>query len=129
MKGLISNWNKTAFLVNYPWFLSKRKQRVVLNGQNSSWTKVYAGVLQGSILGPLLFSIYVNDLWDSLTCETFSWWCLIMFSFSRSKYFCKRVKRWLEKSSNGKWVSILIQANKPEKLSSVANQRDRLKLH
>ena len=67
MKGLISNWNKTAFLVNYPWFLSKRKQRVVLNGQNSSWTNVYAGVFQGSILGPLLFSTYVNDLWDSLT--------------------------------------------------------------
>ena len=36
-------------------FLSNRKQRVVLDGQNSSWTNVHAGVPRGSILGPLLF--------------------------------------------------------------------------
>ena len=36
-------------------FLRKRKQRVSLNGQPSSWTNVNAGVRQGSIIGPLLF--------------------------------------------------------------------------
>ena len=48
-------------------FLSFRKQRVVLNGQVSHWSSIEAGWPQGSILGSLLFLIYINDLSDDLS--------------------------------------------------------------
>ena len=57
------------FLALLKSFLSKRKQRTVLNGKCSNWKEISAGVLQGSILGPLLFLIYINDLTDELKCN------------------------------------------------------------
>ena len=51
-------------------FLSERRQRVVLNGQAFTWTNVTAGVPKCSILGPLLFLIYINDLSEGLPTNT-----------------------------------------------------------
>ena len=46
--------------------MSNRKQRVVIPGACSEWVAITAGVTQGSILGPLLFLIYINDIIDAI---------------------------------------------------------------
>ena len=59
--GNLLNW-----LVNY---ISERYQKVVLNGMTSNARFLESGVPQGSILGPLLFLIYINDIIDDMECH------------------------------------------------------------
>ena len=50
-------------------YLSNRKQCVVINGSESEWGIVDTGVPQGSVLGPLLFLIYITDLEEGIKSE------------------------------------------------------------
>ena len=80
------------FLSSLEYYLRDRKQKVVLNSQNSDWRKINSDVPKGSVLAPLLFLIYINDLPEGIMslCKIFANDALILFTLFT--FFWKSLK-------------------------------------
>ena len=111
-------------------FLDNRHQRVVLNGQCSNCSKIKAGVLQGSILSPLVFLVYINYLPEGLTTSAnFFADEMSFFQLStilRHNQFCLAMtnNEFLNGLTNGKKYSTQISQNRSMRYSFSKNNHN-----
>jgi len=114
------DYNSLKLIHNY---LTGRLQRVRINSSYSSWSEIIYGVPQGSIIGPLLFNIYLNDLF--LICENSN---IANYADDNSPYACKRdtasVILQLENDTNSllQWVANNGLKANPDKFHLILNE-------
>ena len=119
---------------NLKWieaFLTDREQRVIIQGQSSNWVKVTSGVPQGTVLGPLLFLIYINDLANAIrhsSIRLFADDC-VLFKAVRSASDCEELQEDLGNIQSwcAKWQLRLNPAKC--KAMNVTNKRNTIPCH
>ena len=77
-------------------WLTDRRQRVVVDGEVSNWKLVLSGETQGSVLGPLLFLIYINELDDNITSN-------ILTFADETKVFRRVIQATVDPCNIGSW--------------------------
>ena len=105
-------------------FLSQRTQRVVLDGVSSETVNVTSGVPQGSVLGPILFLIYINDLPQSLSSKVRLFADdAILYHEITSEKDCKILQEDLNKLTQ--WEALWLMEFNPIKCESLTVTRKR----
>lgn len=122
-KGLLKKLDgygfKGAFIDWLTSYISNRKQQVIVRAHKSTYSNINAGVPQGSVLGPLLFLLYINDIADNLDslARLFADDTSISFSSSDTQVIENNINRDLQKLKewSTKWLT-LFNPNKTEVL-------------
>ena len=109
--GILLSWF-SSYLVN-------RIQRVVLDGKASQWERLHAGVPKGSVLGPLLFLIFTNDLVDTLETDRhlFADDTSLLDIYFDPRLSCLKINRDLRKKSD--WGKVWKVTFNPSKTKSI----------
>ena len=123
-KGLLVKLGKLGITGSlYKWlenYLQGRCQRVVVDGVNSEWRQIHAGVPQGSVLGPLFFLIYINDIATDVTSDYFLFAddSLLLEEVSSPHLSARKLNNDLETISNwsDRWL-VTLNASKTKTLT------------
>ena len=123
-------WNYGVRGTTHSWikaFLSDRRQRVIVDGESSDWVPVQSGVPQGTVLGPMLFLAFINDLPKSVTSSVrlFADDCVLYRSVSNDEDCCT-LQEDLEKLET--WENQWCMSFNPSKCSTISITRKKKRI-
>ena len=109
------------------FFLLDRKQRVVVDGEHSEWVKMESGVPQGTVLGPIMFLAFINDLPDAVSSKVrlFADDC-VMYRTVKDDNDCNTLQEDLNKLAE--WEKKWLMSFNPSKCSTISITRKKKRI-